>query len=312
MSEPVGHTRRKVSDASGRAARTRFAGDPGLPSARRLEGKVAIVTGAGSRPAAVEDPILGNGKATAIILAREGAMVGLIDQQAEWAEETHRVIADEGGQSLVVAADVADAESCRAAVARVVEAYGGLHVLVNNVGITGPAGDATEVDPDAFDRAMRVNVTSMVMMAKHAIPAMVAAGGGSIVNLSSVAGIQGGHPSLLYPVSKTAVIGLTRSMAAHHGRQGIRVNAIAPGFIYTPMVASRGMTQELRGARREAGLLATEGYAWDVAQAAAFLASDAARWITGVVLPVDAGRSSGSNFPLSPRSDGAPLSGLGR
>ena len=288
--------------------RSRFAGDPGFPTARRLEGKVAIVTGAGSRPATVEDPILGNGKATAIVLAREGAKVGLIDQQADWAEETHKVIAEEGGQSMVVAADVSDAESCRAAVDRVVEAFGALHVLVNNVGVTGPAGDATEVDPDAFDRAMRVNVTSMVMMAKHAIPRMVAAGGGSIVNLSSVAGIQGGHPSLLYPVSKTAVIGLTRSMAAHHGRQGIRVNAIAPGFIFTPMVASRGMTRDLRQARQGASLLGSEGYAWDVAQAVAFLASDASRWITGVVLPVDAGRSSGTNFPLSPRSDGVPIS----
>jgi NAD(P)-dependent dehydrogenase (short-subunit alcohol dehydrogenase family) len=290
----------------------RFAGDPGMPLARRLQGKVAIVTGAGSRPASVEDTILGNGKATAIVLAREGAKVGLIDQQAEWAEETHRVIAEEGGQSLVIAADVSEDASCRRAVEQVVAAFGALHVLVNNVGVTGPPGDATEVDPEAFDRAMRVNVTSMVMMAKHAIPPMVAAGGGAIVNLSSVAAIQGGHPSLLYPISKTAVIGLTRSMAAHHGRQGIRVNAIAPGFIFTPMVASRGMSRELREARQGASLLGTEGYGWDVAQAVAFLASDAARWITGVVLPVDAGRSSGTNFPLSPRSDGAPLPGFDR
>jgi NAD(P)-dependent dehydrogenase (short-subunit alcohol dehydrogenase family) len=290
---------------------TGFAGDPGFPVARRLEGKVAIVTGAGSRPAPIADPIVGNGKATAIVLAREGAKVGLIDQQSEWAEQTHRVIAAEGGQSMVVAADVADAASCGAAVEAVVGAFGGLHVLVNNVGVTGPAGDATEVDPDAWDQAMRVNVTSMMMMAKYAIPAMVAAGGGAIVNLASVAGLQGGHPSLLYPTSKTAVIGLTRSMAVHHGRQGIRVNCIAPGFIFTPMVAARGMLPELRDARRRESLLQTEGYGWDVAHAVAFLASDAARWITGVVLPVDAGRTAGSAYPLSPRSDGAPLPGFG-
>jgi NAD(P)-dependent dehydrogenase (short-subunit alcohol dehydrogenase family) len=209
-------------------ARGGFVGDPGRPTAQRLAGRVAIVTGAGSRPAPVADPILGNGKATAIWLAREGAAVGLIDQQAEWVEETHRVIADEGGRSLVVAADVADPESCREAVERVVGAFGGLHVLVNNVGVTGPAGDATEVDPDAWDRAMRVNVTSMVMMARHAVPAMVAAGGGAIVNISSVAGLQGGHPSLLYPTSKAAVIGLTRSMAVHHGPRASASTASRP------------------------------------------------------------------------------------
>jgi NAD(P)-dependent dehydrogenase (short-subunit alcohol dehydrogenase family) len=288
----------------------RLAGDPGIPRARRLEGKVAIVTGAGSRPA--EGPIVGNGKATAITFAREGARVALLDQEREWVAETERIIAAEDGQALLIEADVASAESCRRAVERVVAEYGALHALVNNVGVTGPAGTAVEVDPEAWDRAMRVNVTSMVMMAKHAIPAMIAAGGGAIVNLASIAGLQGGHPSLLYPTSKTAVIGLTRSMAAHHGREGIRVNCIAPGMLYTPMVAARGMTPELREARRENSLLGTEGTGWDVAAAAAFLVSDAARWITGVVLPVDAGRSAGHPFPLSPRSDGQPLPGFGQ
>jgi len=205
---------------------------------------------------------------------------------------------------------VADDESCRRAVARVLEQFGALHVLVNNVGVTGPAGTAVEVDPDGWDRAMRINVASMVLMAKHAIPPMIAAGGGSIVNLASIAGLQGGHPSLLYPTSKTAVIGLTRSMAAHHGRDGVRVNCIAPGMVYTPMVAVRGMTPELREARRQASLLGTEGTAWDVAAAAAFLASDAARWITGIVLPVDAGASA-AGHGLSPRSDGQALPGFG-
>ena len=172
--------------------------------------------------------------------------------------------------------------------------------------MTGPPGNAIEVDPEAFDRAMRINVTSMVLMAKYALPPMIEAGGGSIINLSSAAGILGGHPSLLYPTSKAAVIGLTRSMAAHHGRDGVRVNCIAPGMVYTPMVAVRGMTPELREARRQSSLLGTEGTAWDVAAAAAFLASDAARWITGIVLPVDAGATAARLQALSPRSDGGP------
>jgi NAD(P)-dependent dehydrogenase (short-subunit alcohol dehydrogenase family) len=141
-------------------------------------------------------------------------------------------------------------------------------------------------------------------MAKYALPPMAAAGGGAIVNISSVSGLLGGHPSLLYPTSKSAVIGLTRALAAHHAPQGVRVNCIAPGTVFTPMVASRGMTPELRRARREGTLLKTEGTAWDVAAAAAFLASDAARWITGVVLPVDAGATAARLETLSPRSDG--------
>jgi NAD(P)-dependent dehydrogenase (short-subunit alcohol dehydrogenase family) len=278
-------------------------GDPGLPKTRRLEGKVAIVTGAGSRPANVPDPIVGNGKAMSILFARQGARVALLDNQAAWAEETHRVIQREGGESMVVEANVADAESCRQAVERVLQAYGAVHILVNNVGISGPAGTATEVDDVAFDQAMRVNVTSMVLMARYAIPAMIAAGGGSIVNLSSAAGVLGGHPSLLYPTSKTAIIGLTRSMAAHHGTQGIRVNAIAPGLAYTPMVASRAMTPEFREKRRQGSLLKTEGTAWDVANAALFLASDDSRWITGALLPVDAGHTASILEQMSPRSD---------
>jgi NAD(P)-dependent dehydrogenase (short-subunit alcohol dehydrogenase family) len=284
--------------------RTPLAGDPGMTSAKRLTGKVAIVTGAGSRTAGPDGPVVGNGRATSILLAREGARVALLDQQREWVEETYRIIKAEGGEAIVVEADVASAESCRQAVQATLDAFGTVSILVNNVGVTGPPGTALEVDPDAFDRAMRINVTSMVLMAKYALPSMIAAGSGSIINLSSVSGLLGGHPSLLYPISKSAVLGVTRAMAAHHAEQGIRVNAIAPGTVYTPMVASRGMTPELRQARREGTLLKTEGTAWDVAQAIVFLASDAARWITGIVLPVDAGATAARLQALSPRSDG--------
>lgn len=279
-------------------------GDPGMPQAKRLAGKVAIVTGAGSRLAGPGGPSLGNGRATAIMFAREGARVALLDQQREWVETTFGIIRREGGAAIVLETDVTDEAACRAAVERTLEAFGTVNILVNNVGVTGPPGTALEVDVEAWDRAMRTNVTSMVLMSRYALPPMISAGGGSIINLSSVSGMLGGHPSLLYPTSKTAVIGLTRSMAKHHALQGVRVNCIAPGTLYTPMTASRGMTPALREARRMGTLLQTEGTAWDVAQAAVFLASDASRWITGIVLPVDAGATAARMQSLSPRSDG--------
>lgn len=254
----------------------------------RMKGKVAIVTGAGSRAEGI-----GNGRAAAILMAREGASVALLDAVAEWAEATRELIAAEGGTSIIVPCDVTDEEQAAAAVRRTVEEWGQLDVLVNNVGIGGPPGDAVEVDIAEWERAMRVNVTSMVIMAKYAIPEMIRNGSGAIVNLSSVAGLTGGHRGLLYATSKGAIVNMTRAMAAHHGRDGIRVNAIAPGMVYTPMVYAGGMTPELRDARRRRSLLQIEGTGWDVGQAVLFLASDEARWITGVTLPVDAGATAG-------------------
>ena len=255
----------------------------------RLRGRVAIVTGAGSRVSGG----IGNGRASSVLLAREGARVGLVDSVPEWAEETARTISDEGGECLVVAADVADPAGCRDAVGRVVEWWGRLDILVNNVGVAGPEGTAVEVDPEAWDRAMRVNVASVMLMSKYAIPEMRRSGGGAIVNLGSVAGLSGGHRNLLYATSKGAVVQMTRAMAAHHGPEGIRVNCVAPGMVYTPMVYAAGMSPELREARRRRSLLGTEGTAWDVAAAVLYLVSDEARWVTGVVLPVDAGATAG-------------------
>ena len=266
----------------------------------RLQGKVAIVTGAGSRADGI-----GNGRATAIVMARHGARVMLVDAVVEWARKTASMIEAEGGICEIVEGDVSDDASCKTVVAQTINAWGRLDILVNNVGITGPRGNALEVDADAWDRAMRVNVASMMLMSKHAIPEMIRSGGGSIVNLTSVAGLQGGHPSLLYPTSKGAVISLTRAMAAHHGRQGIRVNCIAPGTVYTPMVASRGMTPEMRRARSERTLLGTEGTGWDIGYGALFLASDEARWITGITLPIDGGATAGSQASPVPPSEPA-------
>jgi NAD(P)-dependent dehydrogenase (short-subunit alcohol dehydrogenase family) len=269
---------------------------PGFPNPsppdRRLAGKVAIVTGAGSRGDGI-----GNGRAAAVLLARHGARVALIDAVPEWAAATARMIAAEGGESLSLAADVARSEDCAAAVRATVARWQRLDILVNNVGIMGPPGDAVTVDPDAWDQALRVNVTAMMLMAKHAIPEMRRTGGGAIVNIASVAGITGGHPALLYPTSKGAVVNLTRAMAAHHGSEGIRVNCIAPGMVYTPMVHAGGMSDEIREQRRERSLLKTEGTGWDVGYAVLYLASDEARWVTGIVLPVDAGATAGLSLP---------------
>jgi NAD(P)-dependent dehydrogenase (short-subunit alcohol dehydrogenase family) len=262
----------------------------------RLAGKVAVVSGAGSRGSGI-----GNGRAIAILFAREGARVALLDQRRDWAEETARMIAEEAGESRVFETDVSDAASVKAAVDGTVGAWGRLDILVNVVGIFGPSGTAVEVDPEAWDKAMRVNLTSMVLTAKYAIPEMRKAGGGSIVNISSVAGLRGGSPNLFYPTSKGAVVNLTRAMAAQHGREGIRVNAIAPGMVFTPMVSEGGMSPELREARRRRSLLHTEGTAWDIAEGALYLAGDGARWVTGVILPIDAGATAGEapeSYPI--------------
>src|SRR6195952_4603937 len=264
----------------------------------RLKGKVAIVTGAGSRAEGI-----GNGRAIAVVLARHAAKVTLVDTVAQWVEETRRLIEAESGVCQIVEGDVTDPASCEAIVARAVDAWGRLDILVNNVGITGPRGNAVEVDLDAWDNAMRVNVASMMLMAKHAVPEMIKSGGGSIINLTSVAGLLGGHPSLLYPTSKGAIISLTRAMAAHHGPDGIRVNCIAPGTVYTPMGGPRAITPEMRRARSERTLLGTEGTGWDIGYGALFLASDESRWITGITLPIDGGATAGSKASPVPPSE---------
>lgn len=152
-------------------------------------------------------------------------------------------------------------------------------------------GDATKVDMDAWDRDLRINLTSMVLTARHAIPHMRRNGRGAIVNMSSVSGLLGGNPSLLYPTTKGAIIQMTRAMAAQHGQENIRVNCVAPGMVFTPMVKSRGMTDEMRQARIGQNLMKKEGDGWDVGYAVLFLCSREAKWITGLIMPVDGGVS---------------------
>ena len=249
----------------------------------RLEGKVAVVTGAGS-----SGPGVGTGKAISVLFAREGCKVLLVDADEGRAEETLDTIRREGGEASVFQADVTSGEDCRRMVAAAVERYGHLNVLMNNVGILG-SGNVVTVEEEVWDRVLEVNLKGMVLTSKYSVPAMVEAGGGSIINMSSVLGVRAGSvfESVAYSASKGGIIALTTSMSADHGRDNIRVNAIAPGYLYTPMVSE--MTEEQRDLRRRAAPLGAEGTAWDVAWAAVFLASDESRWVTGVVLPVDAG-----------------------
>jgi NAD(P)-dependent dehydrogenase (short-subunit alcohol dehydrogenase family) len=256
-----------------------------MPERRgRLEGKVAIVTGAGS-----SGPGVGNGKAAAVLFAREGARVLLVDAVKERAEETLAMIKEEGGEASAFEANVISADDCRQMVEAALERYGRLDILDNNVGISR-RGTVLEISEEDWDHVMAVNVKSIVLCSKYAIPRMIESGGGSIINISSIAGLRA-HSSTPYTTSKAAVIGLTMSMAADHGPDGIRVNCIAPGLVYSPMVAPR-MNETLREVRKNAAPLRTEGNSWDIGYAALYLASDEARWVNGVVLPVDAGLTS--------------------
>ena len=247
----------------------------------RLEGKVAIVTGAGSRGAGI-----GNGKATAILFAREGADVLLVDKFPERALETQRMIRDEGGESAIFEADLTREHAARDMVNFAIAQYGRLDILHNNVGI-GMPGSVLDLAEDDWDRVMAVNLKSMVFSSKYAIPRMIESGGGSITNISSVAAMRG-LGLVAYAVSKGGAITLTRTMAVQHAQDNIRVNCIVPGTVFTPMVAEF-LTEETRDIRRSSVPLGTEGTAWDVAWAAVYLASDEARWVTGAVLPIDGG-----------------------
>jgi NAD(P)-dependent dehydrogenase (short-subunit alcohol dehydrogenase family) len=249
-----------------------------------LRGKVAIVTGGG----AAGDGI-GNGRATAILLARAGARVVVVDRKRELAERTAEMIAAEGGEAKGVEADVTDETHCRVLAERTVERFGRLDLLDNNVGI-GSRNSVVDEPAETWRRVMQVNVESMFLVSKYAIPAMIASGdGGAIVNVSSISALR---PQGLttYTVSKGAVIALTKAMAVDHGKDGIRVNCVAPGPVYTPMVGAGGaMTDAVRDTRRRASVLGIEGTGWDVGQAVRFLLSDQARYITGQVLVVDGG-----------------------
>ena len=251
--------------------------DPGLA------GRVAIVTGGG----AAGDGI-GNGRATCILLARSGTRVLVVDRDESLAARTAAMITGEGGTASALSADVTDEAQCAGMVREAVGRYGRLDFLVNNVGI-GSRGTVVEEKPETWRRVMQVNVETMFLASKAAIPEMIrTARGGAIVNISSISALRP-RGLTTYSASKGAVIALSRAMAVDHGPDGIRVNCIAPGPVYTPMVYSRGMPPAAREQRRRASVLGREGTGWDIGQAARFLLSGHARYITGQVLVVDGG-----------------------
>jgi NAD(P)-dependent dehydrogenase (short-subunit alcohol dehydrogenase family) len=253
------------------------------PEDQGLEGKVAIVTGGGA-----EGNGIGNGRAAAILLGRAGARVLVVDRKLELAQRTALMITEEAGSAEAFQGDVTTKNGCAAMVAEALERWNRLDVLVNNVGI-GSRGSVVEETEERWERVMRTNVTSMFLASKEAIPAMLESGeGGAIVNISSISALRP-RGLTAYSTSKGAVIALTRAMAVDHGPSGIRVNCVAPGPVYTPMVYARGMSPEARERRRISSILRIEGTGWDIGNAVCFLASPRARFITGQVLVVDGG-----------------------
>lgn len=259
--------------------------------ADRLKGKVAIVVGAGSSGAG-----WGNGKATAVTFAREGAKVLAVDVNREAADETAGIIREEGGEASAFRADATHAADIAAMVEACLAAYGRIDVLDNNVGIA-MVGGVVEVTEEEWDRVMAVNLKSCYLAMKHVIPVMERAGGGSIINISSIAGIRyTGVPYATYYASKSAINHLTRTTAVQYAVRKIRVNAVLPGLMETPMILkSAGLAEAYGGeaalwqARARQVPMGFGGNAWDVANAALFLASEESRYITGIELVVDGG-----------------------
>jgi NAD(P)-dependent dehydrogenase (short-subunit alcohol dehydrogenase family) len=275
----------------------------GVPNARRegrLAGKVAIVVGAGQVPG----ENVGNGRATAILFAREGARVAVLDREQSSAEETAREIEDAGGVATVIVADVSVEDACRTAIATCVERLGGLDIVHHNVGIALGDGWCEAIDLTAWENIMRVNAGGALMVAKAALPVLRDQGRGVITYVSSIAALVAGvaptsNPPHAYKMSKAALNALTLSLAQAYAQHGVRVNAILPGLIDTPMgvdVVARafGVPRERYAAMRDDSvpLKGGMGTAWDVAHAAVFLASDEARFITGALLAVDGGQST--------------------
>jgi NAD(P)-dependent dehydrogenase (short-subunit alcohol dehydrogenase family) len=260
----------------------------------RLNGLVAVVVGAGQTPGET----IGNGRAIATTFAREGATVLCVDRIAERADETATSIIDAGGAASTFTADVTDDGQCAATVSRALGQSGAIDVLVNVVGIGGRGdGPAHSADIAAFERIVEVNLTAMWRMCRAALPSMRERRRGAIVNVSSAASFAGGF-QVAYEVSKAGVNRLTTSIAQSNASRGVRCNAIALGLVDTPMAvggiaAARGVpVEQVREERnRQVPLVGGMGTAWDAANAALFLASDEARFITGAILPVDGGTS---------------------
>ena len=260
----------------------------------RLAGKIAVVVGAGQSPGGG----IGNGCATVLRFAREGARILAVDRDLASAEETAALAATEGGECIAFAADVTREASLMAAMQEALRCWGRLDILHNNVGVSVGGGDKPldELTEEAFDRVSAINLRGTIMACKHAIPIMRRQGAGAIVNISSVAAWENTYPLVTYKVTKAGMIAFTQQLALQNAPYGIRANCILPGLIDTPMAvdtrarASNRSRAEI-AAERDARvpLRGRMGTGWDVANAALFLASDEADFITGVALPVDGG-----------------------
>jgi NAD(P)-dependent dehydrogenase (short-subunit alcohol dehydrogenase family) len=256
----------------------------------RLDGKVAIVTGCGS-----EGPDWGNGKAIAVLLARQGAKVAGLDLQADAADATRRLIESEGGTCFTLAGDVTSADDVQALVDAAVERWGQIDVLVNNVGRSVPGGPA-ELDEAAWREQIDVNLTGAYLMCHAVLPIMERQGSGAVVNVASVAGLRYiGKPQVAYAAAKAGLLQFTRTTAVIYASRGVRLNSVVPGLMLTPLVkrlADLYADGDLEGfsARREQQVpMGRMGAAWDVANAVLFLASDEARYVTATELVVDGG-----------------------
>jgi NAD(P)-dependent dehydrogenase (short-subunit alcohol dehydrogenase family) len=268
---------------------------PGQRGLLRLDGKVALVTGAGSA-----GPGWGNGKATAVLMARQGARVFALDNRAEAVAETLGIIQGEGGTATAHVADVTSAAEVAAAIDACVATYGGLDILVNNVGGSFPGGAESLAEAD-WERQIDFNLRSAFLCCKYALPRMKQRGRGAIINLSSIAALRmsADRPHVAYSASKYGILALTKSVAMEQARAGIRCNTVVPGLMHTPLVEHRLVRQ--LGANDAAQLIARRnaqvpmgqmGDAWDIAHAVLFLASDEAKHITGTELVVDGGISA--------------------
>ena len=259
-----------------------------------LEGKGAIVTGGGS-----EGEGIGNGRAAAILLARAGARVLVVDRFLELAQNTAETILADGGEAVAHEADLAVEEQCRGVVEAAKAQFGRLDVLDNNVGVSSK-GTVVDESQEDWAKVMRINVESVFLTSKYAVPAMIESGdGGAIVNIASTAAIRP-RGMTAYSTSKGAMMSLTRAMAVDHGADGVRVNCVLPGPIHTPRLFAKGMTDEARERRRKSSLLEIEGEGWDIGNTVVYLCSNWARYVTGQCLVVD----GGMNLTTRPRGSG--------
>ena len=261
----------------------------------RLKDKVAIIVGAGQQPG----DTIGNGRAISILFAREGAKVMLVDKNIDSANETKSMIDKEEGESFTFEANIVNEDNCRQIIEKCVEIYDRIDILVNVVGIGEGDRPVTRLSEEVWDRIFNANLKGMFFTCKYVLPIMEKQGGGSIVNISSVAAVCAPVPITAYKISKSGVNALTQQIALAYANKGIRVNAIMPGLMNTPM-AVEGFARETGTSTKDiikfrnklVPLKGGMGDAWDTAYAALFLASNEAKFVTGVIFPVDGGQSA--------------------